>query len=43
MIHVEKFTFEEKLTRAPKSRGYFSVDKAFRLLPSSEQTVAIHG
>lgn len=43
MIQVEKFTFEEKLTKAPKSRGSFSVDKAFKLSPSSEQTVAVDG
>lgn len=42
MIHVKKFTFEEKLTRAPKSRGYFAIDK-FRVSPSNEQAAVMDG
>lgn len=41
MIHAEKSTFEEKLTRAPKSWGYFCVGKAFNMLPSCEQNTVI--
>lgn len=40
MIHVKKFTFEEKPQEHQNQGSYFAIDK-FRVSPSSEQAAVI--